>query len=360
MSLPPLAPPKVSIIGHGYMGDNHRRKVEALETHGKARLVCVVDRDSARLTNLNVPTYLSLEEAYEKTLPDIVAICTNTKTHATLLERTHALSERFKNLTHVLVEKPLAANSKEGKAVQELYSEHRGCLSSGYLFRQSPIISVGIGDLKRNALEVTSIHAIWQKDRVQKGPPRPSEGVHIDEATHPIDLVVNCILPQLGIQVDGVTILRSSCKRQSEVGQIVDQEKQQELYADDPSKLDPVAEVEYELNVGGVPFTGLASFVRTPQRRELTLKCNDGTTFFFEFDTLNGDRLSKTSSSGERACLCEQKTDKLMLEWEAFLNYCTTGEKSYRIQTPSDMLFDICLTEALGQNRNEPIVINFD
>ena len=126
---------------------------------------------------------------------------------------------------------------------------------------------------------------------------------------------------------------------------------------DDPLKLDPVAEVEYEIDVGDIRVSGFSSFVRAPQRREIRLECIDGTTLFFEFDISSGDRLSKISSSGETTCLYEQRDDKLMLEWDSFLNYCTTGERSYRIQTLSDMLFDIRITEALGQNHNEPMVI---
>ena len=291
-------------------------------------------------------------------MPDIIAICANTKIHAVLLEQVNAMSKKYGKAANILVEKPLVANSKEGAVIKKLYSEHIGCLSSGYLFRQSPIVSAGINYLNEHSLAIKSIRTVWQKDRLQKGPPRPSEGVHIDEATHPLDLIVNCILPQVGVQADGVTILRSSCKKQSEVGQIVDQNKQEELYADDPSKLDPVAEVEYEIDVAGIRVIGLSSFVRAPQRREITIECNDGTTLCFEFDLSAGDCLSKIEENKERVCLCEQKVDKLMLEWESFLNYCATGEKSYRIQTLPDMLFDVRLTEALGQNIEKPIVIN--
>ena len=147
------------------------------------------------------------------------------------LKNVNALSKKYEKVAHILVEKPLVANSREGEIIQKLYAEHKGCISSGYLFRQSPIISAGITYFNEYALTVKRILTVWQKNRMQKGPPRPSEGVHIDEATHPIDLIVNCILPQLGIREESVTILRASCKRQSEVGQIVDQKKQEELYA---------------------------------------------------------------------------------------------------------------------------------
>src|ERR1700722_8798619 len=226
VTLPPL-PPTVMLIGDGFMGRNHRQKVETLEAQGNARLVYVVDSDPSRLTALNVPASTSVAEAYANSLPDIIVICANTKSHFTLLAQIFDFSKKYGKVSHILIEKPLVANSKEGTTIQQLYSQYTGCISSGYLFRQSPIIAAGIQYLKENELTIKKVNTIWQKDRLEKGPPRPSEGVHIDEATHPADLIINCILPQAGIQADWVTLLHSSYKKQSEVGQIVDQKRQE-------------------------------------------------------------------------------------------------------------------------------------
>jgi predicted dehydrogenase len=351
--IPPTPHYEVMIVGHGFMGANHRNKIEALE---HTRLAGIVDTDPSREVK-GVPFYHSVEEGFKSLNPDIIVISSNSKTHFDVLSRICKLSTSVGKFPHILMEKPLVANGKQAVEAKQLLEKYPGKMSGGYLFRQSPIVADAVEYMKKEGCTIQKVTTLWQKDRVLKGPVRPSEGVHIDEATHPADLIINCILPQMGIDADSVTILDSSYKRQSVVGPIVDQKKQEELYKDEPEKLDPVAEVSYSLDVGGIPVSGFSSFKKGPQRREIEITLSDQSTLFLEFDVAGYDRLYRLEGMKGKTLISEHKCDKLMLEWEAFLEYCETGKKSFRTQTLTDMVFDVHLTEGLGRDLEHPYPI---
>lgn len=330
----------VMIVGLGFMGMNHLGNLKTLESEGLVQIVSVVDCDTRRLESIDVPGYAEIEEALAHTDPDIAVICTNTKTHLAVLKQ---LTEHSPQMA-IFIEKPLAPSSAEAEEAIKMLEGRK--VTCGYLFRESPAAQAAIDHVKQCQLTVERVRTVWQKNRMEKGPPRPSEGVHIDEATHPIDLIVNGILPQLGYPVGDITIESVSAKRESQVGiPIVDRKMQESLYANDPDKLDPVAEVEYCLRVGEIPIEGFSSFAKGPQIREITLECSQQVTLTMRFDHQGGDEL-EIATSGVKNILSFPAPNKLLAEWRTFLN--PTDKNSWKISQLQDMLLDVQLTEALA------------
>ena len=101
----------VVVIGYGYWGPNLARNFEA---HPRTRLVWVVDRDPAALglvRGLAVSTTTRAADAITDLGVDLVAIATPTETH-------HALAAAALGAgKHVLVEKPMASNARDGKSL---------------------------------------------------------------------------------------------------------------------------------------------------------------------------------------------------------------------------------------------------
>jgi predicted dehydrogenase len=326
------------IVGLGFMGSNHLNNLKALEAEGKVHIVALVDSDADRLKNRDIYTNTNLQNAIQDIHPDIVCICTNTKTHFSLIDEVLELAPD----AALFVEKPLAANSSE--AEQLLPRLQHTVVNCGYLFRESPAVEAAIRYIKEHSLVLEKIDTVWQKNRMEKGPARPSAGVHIDEATHPIDLVL-AMLRELGYKTDDATIEEATNRRESEVGiAIVDRAMQNALYADEPDKLDPIAEVTYRLRAAGIPIEGFSSFAKGPQKREIALTCTEGTMVRLRFDSGNADHLEIGST-----VLTFPAPNKLLSEWRTFLQYVETGENSWKVPTVQDMLFDIRITEALGK-----------
>jgi predicted dehydrogenase len=106
---------RVAVIGAGYWGPNLIRNFSACPT---AKLVAVCDKDAARLGKVlaNYPGVEGISdtsELFKREDVDAVAIATPVNTHAPL-----ALAA-FEAGKHVLVEKPLAANVRDAKAMVE-------------------------------------------------------------------------------------------------------------------------------------------------------------------------------------------------------------------------------------------------
>ncbi len=328
---------KILLVGLGFMGSNHLKNLQILEAEGKVQVVALVDQDAERLKNPSLPTYTDLTQAFLETKPDIVCIATSTKSHYQILKTLAELSSS----TAILVEKPLTATSAQAEEI--IPSLKNRVVSCGYLFRESPAVEEAIEYLRGHP--ISKIQTIWQKNRMEKGPPRPSEGVHIDEATHPIDLVMSDILPRLGY-TEKVVLEKWSSKRESEVGiSIVDRKMQEALYADEPSKLDPVAEVEALLRVGTIPIVTFSSFAKGPQRREIQITCTDGVRLVVRFDEKGKDWLE--TPIGVKSYPAGMK---LLDEWRTFLHTYETGEKSPKSATLEDMLVDIQFTEKLAEH----------
>ncbi len=331
-------PPSVLVIGHGFMGTNHVKNLETLQKENAVQIIGVVDIDKNRLDSLNYPTFLSTKEALSQLCPDIVVIATNTKEHFDVLKTI------FQSGQHpaLFVEKPLVETSAQTDEIMTFLKDRQSVLTSGYLFRHSPIVGYAINYLNSHHFTVEKIQVRWQKKRA---PTRPSAGVHIDEATHPVDLILNQLLPALDIPNQPISI---QCLSRKYNDSIVDQAQQALLYQENHEKLIPLAEVEFEIFTPTLPIRVFSSFLQPPQIREIVLHCSSETTLLLNFDKDQTDQLEIRSAQGMETIVFE-KPNKLLTEWRAFLDYYHTGTTSRSIPSFEEMRTDILITEMLDE-----------
>ena len=121
---------KIAVVGYGYWGPNLARNFA--ETKG-AELAAVCDmrpemlrQAKARFPSLKVTT--SFDELLTDSSIDALAIATPVSTHANLALRA------IKAGKHVLVEKPLAADSRQAQAVVDAAHKHRRVLLVDHTF----------------------------------------------------------------------------------------------------------------------------------------------------------------------------------------------------------------------------------
>lgn len=355
---PSTTSPTVFVVGNGMMGANH---IKILGDH----VVAVADTNPERLKNLQVPTFSSIEEGLKTIKADVIDICSNTKYHAELIQLVFEVYGP--NPPALFVEKPIVGSLKEADVIFPLLCEHGygqkrpfGC---GYLFRSSPAVKKLVEIIEQNktsgqTLILKEVDCTWQKDREKKGPPRPTQGVHHDEATHGADLVNNLILPAFGVDTSKIVINRTIVQKESAFDKkIAPGNLQEELAKEDPSLKDPVAKVEYDCTVSNVKVHGMDSFVDDPQKREITLTCSDNIKILLKFDVNNSDIIEMFY--GDKLVFSEiyNNVNKLALEMDSFFSYYTTQKRPIEMPSLEDLYFNVQFTEALGQNVNEPITL---
>ncbi len=177
---------KAAVIGCGAMGKSHARVYSDISSrYGLVKLVAVVDKEinSARMLadKFNLRSYSSHEEMFKNEKPDLVSVVTPTKTHAEI-----ALYF-IKNKVNVLVEKPIADNSKSALRIIQAAKKAGIKLMVGHIERFNPAIV----ELKKR-LSNGEIGKIYKVDITRAGPfpPRINDvGVVMDLAVHDIDML---------------------------------------------------------------------------------------------------------------------------------------------------------------------------
>ncbi len=128
-------PTRIGLIGYGYWGPNLARNFHAL---ADAQLVAIADADAQRLAEparlFHARTHTDANEILRDPTLDAVAIATPARTHFDL---TRAALEYGK---HVLVEKPLAMNSREARELTALAAEKQRVLMVGHTFEYNPAV----------------------------------------------------------------------------------------------------------------------------------------------------------------------------------------------------------------------------
>jgi predicted dehydrogenase len=168
---------RTAVVGAGKMGAIHAKVYSQLP---QSELVAVVDIDGARAQGL-ADQYKSLAstdcaEILDKV--DAVTIATPTVTHL-------ALAKIFiKNKIAVLIEKPLAANVREGRKVVALAKKHNTVVAVGHSERCNPVVQA----IKRLDIEPKFIEA----NRISPYPFRSTDvGVVLDVMIHDIDIILS-------------------------------------------------------------------------------------------------------------------------------------------------------------------------
>jgi UDP-N-acetylglucosamine 3-dehydrogenase len=172
---------KIAQIGTGYWGRNHARVWKELKTDGIIEDVILVDINEKAVKplaeNLGLEYLTSPEDIPEDV--DAIDIVAPTPLHFPLSKK---FMEKGK---HILVEKPMTSNSKEGKELVRLAEETGLILMPGHLFRYHPALNemkkmVSTGRFGR----VFYLKTIRSALRV----PRKDMGVLLALAIHDVDI----------------------------------------------------------------------------------------------------------------------------------------------------------------------------
>ncbi|MHC4362179.1 MAG: Gfo/Idh/MocA family protein, partial [Planctomycetota bacterium] len=123
---------RAAVVGAGKMGAIHAKVYSQLP---QSELVAIVDIDAGRARSLadqyNCLASTDCAEILDKV--DAVTIATPTVTHL-------ALAKIFiKNRVAVLIEKPLAANVREGRKIVALAKKHNTVVAVGHSERCNPV-----------------------------------------------------------------------------------------------------------------------------------------------------------------------------------------------------------------------------
>ena len=121
----------VVIVGTGMIAELH---VAALRASGRARLVGLVDTDPARaaaasLANGGVPATTDLAEALSWPGVDGAIVCTPNGSHGTIAMAVAAAGK------HLMIEKPLATTTEEGRTVVEAFRDRGLVLATAHTHR---------------------------------------------------------------------------------------------------------------------------------------------------------------------------------------------------------------------------------
>jgi UDP-N-acetylglucosamine 3-dehydrogenase len=172
----------VAVIGTGFWGRNHARVFKELK---ETELLAVCDIDAERATNVakqfGVRAYTSTGKMLKR--KDIEAVSISTWSTSLAKEALKALKAR----KHVLVEKPMATNTKQAEKLLGTAEEEGLHLTVGFLMRFIP----GIQHIK-GAIENKTIGSLVcaTAKRVSEWPERIGDiGVVKDTAIHDIDII---------------------------------------------------------------------------------------------------------------------------------------------------------------------------
>ncbi|MGD0979395.1 MAG: Gfo/Idh/MocA family oxidoreductase [Candidatus Bathyarchaeia archaeon] len=174
---------KTAVIGTGFWGKNHARIYKEL---AETELLAICDIDPERANNvakqLGVTPYNSVEKMLKKEDIEAVSVCT----WSTILAK--EATKAVENGKHVLVEKPMAANTKQAEKLLAASEKMGVHLTVGFLMRFIP----GLQQMKK-AVENKSIGELVcaTAKRVSQWPERIGDvGVVKDTAIHDIDVML--------------------------------------------------------------------------------------------------------------------------------------------------------------------------
>ncbi|MFO7557355.1 MAG: Gfo/Idh/MocA family oxidoreductase [Desulfobacterales bacterium] len=163
----------IAIIGYGVMGRHHFRVLETMNT---AKVIAVCDPNISELPESRL--YNDIDLMLSEEAVDAVILSTPTSLH------TEIGLKCIEKGIHLLIEKPIASNSDDGRKLKECASRNNTKLVLGYVERFNPVV-LALKEEIRNK-EIYSIC----NTRIGPIPPRISDvGVLTDLAVHDIDLI---------------------------------------------------------------------------------------------------------------------------------------------------------------------------
>jgi len=182
---------RTAIIGAGKMGAIHAKVYDQLP---QCDLVAIVDIDAEKARRLadqyNCLATTDCEEILDKV--DAVTIATPTVTHMKLAKMF------IKKKIAVLIEKPLAANVREGRKIVALAKKNGSVVAVGHSERCNPVAQA----IKRLDIKPKFIEA----NRISPYPFRSTDvGVVLDVMIHDIDIILSLAASKIN-RVDAVGV----------------------------------------------------------------------------------------------------------------------------------------------------------
>jgi len=182
---------RTAVVGAGKMGTIHAKVYDQLP---QSEFVAVVDIDANKAQKLadqyNCPASAECGDILDKV--DAVTIATPTVTHLKLAKIF------IKNKIAVLIEKPLAANVREGKKIAALAKKYNTVVAVGHSERCNPVAQA----IKRLDIEPKFIEA----NRISPYPFRSTDvGVVLDVMIHDIDIILSLAASKIK-RVDAVGV----------------------------------------------------------------------------------------------------------------------------------------------------------
>ena len=168
----------VGVIGAGVWGKNHIRILSEIEDVNLVKIADLEEKNLNIAKTFKIQTTLDHKEILNDPEIAAVSICTPASTHYKLIK------EALEANKHVLVEKPLALNSKDGEELVNLAKDKNKILMVGHIFRFNP----GVLRLKEEIKKGTfgKVYFMYGS-RMGLMTPRPDCGVIFDFALHDID-----------------------------------------------------------------------------------------------------------------------------------------------------------------------------
>ena len=172
---------RVAVVGAGHWGPNLIRNFDNKLT---SEVAWVIDRDAKRLEQVKsrfpgVKVGAELEPALQEAAVDAVVISTPTSTHYPLVKAALAAGK------HVLVEKPIATESKQGDELVALAEKAGKILMVGHLF----LFNAGVRRVKQyiDAGDVGRVYYVSMV-RTNLGPIRMDVNAAWDLASHDLSI----------------------------------------------------------------------------------------------------------------------------------------------------------------------------
>jgi len=173
---------KVAVIGVGAMGQNHARVYADMPD---VSLIAVADQDEAAAAEVAYRYHSQHYQDYRRMLdeqrPDAVTIAVPTVDHLPI-----AL-EVIERRIHLLIEKPIAFSTEEGKRIVDAARKAGIVLMVGHIERFNPAVTA-----LKEFLEKGELGRVFQIDARRQGPfpARVKDvGVVIDLAVHDLDVM---------------------------------------------------------------------------------------------------------------------------------------------------------------------------
>jgi predicted dehydrogenase len=188
---------RVGVVGVGHIGSNHARLYAELDS---AEFTAVYDVDLGRgryiAEKYRATAAKSLAQFTE--MVDAASVATPTNTH-------HEVAKQLlENGKHLLVEKPIAENTRDASELSELAALHKLILQVGHVERFNPVLT---------ALEARLTHPRFiEAHRLSPYPNRSTDiSVVLDLMIHDLEIILHLVSSSVqNIDAVGVPVLSRS------------------------------------------------------------------------------------------------------------------------------------------------------